>query len=50
MRTTITTTVDCELKTKAMPILKNRGLSLGVLMDETLERYIKKYKQEEITG
>ena len=47
MRTTITTCVDCELKAKVMPILKQRGESLGILIDEVFKKYIKENKLEE---
>lgn len=47
MRTTITTSVDCELKAQVMPILKDKGESLGTIMDEVFKKIIKENKRDD---
>lgn len=41
MRTTITTSVDAELKAKAMPIIQNKlNSSIGKILDKAFEKVI----------
>lgn len=47
MRVTITTTVDYELKEKAMPIIQNElKTSIGRVLDDKFEEIIKKHSKD----